>query len=806
MSEQVRQALRIGRNYFAGLLMVAAVLAVVGGVGVPAAEAKGASAFDVGAFLSGLFHTSGLVAAGGASAPPPISVLAPPVVPSSLASSTPQRLSGGPGGKKKQAFVDGEVLVKYRDGQVSLQAPAGDTAVKSFSAKRHLKEKMRLRKANMSLLEISDGKTVDQKIQEIQSDPSVEYAQPNYQYYQQSLGTNDPSAGMMWGLENTGQTVNGTAGTSGADVKAVGAWAIADATSSSPVIVAVIDSGVAYNHPDLTANMWNGSSCKDDSGVAIGGGCTYGYDYADGDTTPLPAWSNTNVIPYHGTEVAGTIAAVRNNAHGGVGLAPNAKIMAIKVDMTSAQIVRAINFAKQNGAKIINASFGAAGPSGGSYDAALYSAIAGFPGLFIAAAGNNAFNHDDGNSAHIVYPAGFEVATGLGPGLANIVSVAATDQNDALASFSDYGASSVDVGAPGANMYLPSFLPTQLINENFEGTTPPALPAGWSSQGTNVHWGTYNYGGNKVLIGDTNINPYTASANGLALTPSFNMAGAAGAVVSFQTLCETPYSSSSWYDYMSLNYYDGSAAHQYVPVAGWQAWNEYVLDTLNGVGQGVASYNFSNVPLPTPYAANSFVYFQWYTDASDNNHFGCIIDSLTVSKYTALDGSDEKYEYDAGTSFAAPMVAAEAALIESYNPSLTAAQVKSIILTSGDSDASLAGKTVTGKRINALKALQAANPSKDITAFSLSTTFLGTGTAGTISGNNISVVMPYGTSLASLYPTITITGASVNPASGIAHDFTSPVSYVVTAADGSTKTYTVTVTLASGGPVLSCHP
>ena len=152
------------------------------------------------------------------------------------------------------------------------------------------------------------------------------------------------------------------------------------------------------------------------------------------------------------------------------------------------------------------------------------------------------------------------------------------------------------------------------------------------------------------------------------------------------------------------------------------------------------------------------------------------------------------------------MVAAEAALVESYNPSLTAAQVKNIILTSGDSDASLAGKTVTGKRINALKAMQAANPSKDITAFGLSTTFLGTVTPGTINGNNISVVMPYGTSLAALYPTITITGASVSPASGVVHDFTSPVSYTVTAADGSTKTYTVTVTVAAGGPSLSCHP
>lgn len=143
--------------------------------------------------------------------------------------------------------------------------------------------------------------------------------------------------------------MRGISGTIDADIDAPEAWALNEGTNGT-VIVAVIDSGVAYNHPDLLGNMWNGSSCVSDTGAALGG-CNYGYDFEDSDKTPLPTTSS------HGTHVAGTIAAIKNNSKGSVGVAPNAKIMAIKSSLTTVDNVKSINFARYNGAKVINASW-----------------------------------------------------------------------------------------------------------------------------------------------------------------------------------------------------------------------------------------------------------------------------------------------------------------------------------------------------------------------------------------------------------------------------------------------------------------
>ncbi len=158
--------------------------------------------------------------------------------------------------------------------------------------------------------------------------------------------------------------------------------------SATGVIVAVIDSGVAYNHPDLINQMWDGTNCKDENGNFLGG-CKHGYDYEDGDNDPLPTSAS------HGTHVSGTIAAELNNTNGLVGVNPNAKIMAIKTKFTSVEIVNSIHFAKENGARIINASFAGFDTNCADiFDRAYYDAIKEFPGLFIAGAGNNAELHD----------------------------------------------------------------------------------------------------------------------------------------------------------------------------------------------------------------------------------------------------------------------------------------------------------------------------------------------------------------------------------------------------------------------------
>jgi subtilisin family serine protease len=210
--------------------------------------------------------------------------------------------------------------------------------------------------------------------------------------------------------------------------------------------VAVIDTGVAYDHPDLVNSLWDGSACKSDTNAVLGG-CQHGYDFENNDKIPLPSSDS------HGTHIAGTIAAQMNNGIGIAGVAPQTKIMAIRSSLTTANIIMGMNFAKNNGAKIINASWGSENPAFAN-DALLFNAIRDFPGIFITAAGNGGDDGDgDDNESTPFYPSNYT--------LPNIISVAATDDDDDLSGFSNYGSTSVDVGAPGVSIF------STIIGDNY---------------------------------------------------------------------------------------------------------------------------------------------------------------------------------------------------------------------------------------------------------------------------------------------------------------------------------------------------
>jgi subtilisin family serine protease len=333
----------------------------------------------------------------------------------------------------KPNYVEGEILVKYKNNDINLKTEAGELKAMRVATFNSLELKENITESNLSLLKITDDKTVEQKITEVESDPNVLYAEPNYLRYPSTINTDDTYKDLLWGLDNTGQSANGELGTTDADMDAPEAWAINEGTNAS-IIVAVLDTGIAYNHPDLQANMWDGTNCKSDTGAFLGS-CIHGYDFLDNDKDPVPAGT---YYTSHGTHVAGIIAAVKNNGKGIIGVAPNAKLMALRFNYTIASEVKAINFARQNGAKIINASFG------GGYSQSEFDVINLFRqsgGILVAAASNDSSNND----SYPYYPANYD--------LDNIISVAATDQNDNLASFSNYGLTTVDVGAPGVNIY-----------------------------------------------------------------------------------------------------------------------------------------------------------------------------------------------------------------------------------------------------------------------------------------------------------------------------------------------------------------
>jgi len=283
------------------------------------------------------------------------------------------------------------------------------------------------------VVEVPTGSDLAQVRQRFAADPQIDLVE--YNYIVKVVQTpSDTLYSDMWNLENVAQT----GGQSGADIAAPQAWNTH--TGSRDAVVAVIDTGVDYTHPDLAANMWTntgeipGNGVDDDNNGFIDD--VYGYNFSNNSGDPQDDHG-------HGTHVAGTIAAEGNNNLGVTGVAWQARIMALKfLDANGSgrisDAIEAILYATQMGAKLSNNSWG-----GGGFSVALRDAIAvanGAGSLFVAAAGNSGSDSDRSP----MYPAAYD--------LDNIISVAATDHNDALAYFSNFGASSVDLGAPGVNI------------------------------------------------------------------------------------------------------------------------------------------------------------------------------------------------------------------------------------------------------------------------------------------------------------------------------------------------------------------
>lgn len=584
-------------------------------------------------------------------------------------------------------YVTGEVLVRFKKTRVDLSQNSGRDKAHGFADSKKLHLKKQLNKTNTILVTSKEGQTVAELIAKLSNDPSIESVQPNYRYRPAAINTNDTHRANLWGLENTGQSISDSTGTADADIDLAGSDATVWSQSTGEgIIVAVIDTGVHFNHPDLSANMWNGANCVNPDGNNLGG-CLHGFDFEFNDLDPTPT-SNL-----HGTHVAGTIAATGNNNIGIVGVAPSAKIMALKTSLLTSEIVDAISFADQNGATIINASWG------GRYnDPVLRAAIESYSGVFVAAAGNDSVNHITNN----FYPCDYT--------LVQIICVTATDFNDQLASFSDYGSASVHVAAPGKNIYSTSITfnsaDTVSLSETFESLTPPAVPASWTTTGT---WGTKSVGNphGVVLAGDAQNIPYAPNANQTITLPNLDMNGSSAASISYFTSCDTEYTTTAWKDYLQLEFSADNGASYYA----MKRIDEAYLDEFTGDSSatGAATHQFTE-SIPSFFLTGNFrIRWRWFTDAINSpaeNYQGCFFNNLTVTN-TVSSVNASNYIYLSGTSMAVPHVTGLAALLQAADISLTVAQVKEIILNTGDNLPTLNGKIVSGKRINATNALAA---------------------------------------------------------------------------------------------------
>jgi subtilisin family serine protease len=611
---------------------------------------------------------------------------------------------GGDGTRERtfNAYRDGEVIVKFRKGV-------------SNTFKTHNLVGARLIKKSkiegVERVSLREGILVEEAVRAYESDPDVEYAEPNYIVRKTAL-PDDPRFGEQWGLRNTGQSVNGAAGTSGADIKAPEAWDINKGSYS--VIVAVIDTGVDLQHPDLSGNL------------------VPGYDFVDDDDHP-------DDLDGHGTHVAGIIGASGNNGIGITGVNWSLRIMPLRVldekgEGTIFDVVEAIAYAAANNARVVNMSF-----SGPDFSSSLYNAVSVLPHvLFVAAAGNG--GEDGIGDSFAEYPAGFE--------LPNMLSVASSDQNDNLSNFSNYGITSVDVAAPGENIL----------------STIPSFTAGVTFSGA-YRMVYFSFGFEGIRGMDVRQEVMRRVMNFHAVSPADNIllvdddGGKAYEAFYIQALQSLGYS----FDYHAVPpLADGpnSAILNQYKLVIWFTGDEYrdtlkIFDQANlqtylnsggglfvtgqdigyDIGTGIFYRDYLHAAFVTDDANGAF-----YTGTDPFN--GLLLELPSVSgdgagNQSSIDAVqplagapaffisyDYAYQFFSGTSMSTPMTTGLAALIASQYGHFSSGNIKGTILVSVDMKPSLAGKILTGGRINAFRALTSLLAPSNISADAQSQTSL----------------------------------------------------------------------------------
>ena len=492
-----------------------------------------------------------------------------------------------------------------------------------------------MRLSGAEVVSVPDGKSVEAAARELEAVPGVAFAEPNY-VYRATATPNDPRFGALWGLDQA----------SDRDIDAPEAWE--EQTGSAAIKVAVVDTGVAYDHPDLAANMLPG------------------HDFFDNDADPRDDDG-------HGTHVAGTIGAVGNNLTGVTGVNWDVSIIPVRVlgpdGGTVETVTNGFAYAAAQGARVVNASLGGSGES-----EAMKAAIDAAAGttLFVVAAGNASSDND----FFPTYPCSYSSP--------NLVCVAATDETDTLAEFSNYGSDSVDLAAPGTEVEStwPGF--TTIFSETFE----TALAGRWAGGGTPNSWARTSAAaaGGSFSVTDSPAGDYANLAdNWLRLTTPIDLGGQVG--------CHAAYAMrlaiEDNFDLVSLETStDGSR---------WEGVDWHALDT-----SGFEQFESPLYEL----AGSSTAYLRFRLESDDAvRDDGVYIDDLRVrcigSTYT-----NDDYRRLSGTSMATPHTTGVAALVWAENPGLSVAEVRAALLSTVDPLPSLAGQVASGGRLNADRAVR----------------------------------------------------------------------------------------------------
>lgn len=505
---------------------------------------------------------------------------------------------------------------------------------------------------NIKLISVKPGQTLKFAMAQFQSNPNV--AAVSHNYYVYAMATpNDTYYSQQWGVSSS----------SVSNINVEQAWN--HITDCSSVTVAVIDTGINYTHSDLAANMTTAKM----------------YDFVDNDNDVYPDAGHEQ----HGTNVAGIIGARGNNNRGTSGVCWQIKMLPLRVLNESgignlASVSSAIIHAVDSGAKVINMSLAAYGTTPAMDNAMNYALTKKV--VIVAAAGNNGSNND----TSALYPCNYSRTH------ANVICVAAIDQSSALASFSNRGTSTVDVGAPGVNIYSAS--PGARFIDSMLGWTKTGA---WTESPCSFPYATNMLSNPSDFC--TTAGPYANNANEVAFK-NFDLSSADRASLIYNII----YNVQAEIDSIKVNT-NASGGNPFS--AGSLIKNHTGTSPNSG-----SSQEYNRIILNGCFTSTCTIGFNLQSDASVSSG-GAGVFGLHIE--TSQRNADSYLAFS-GTSQAAPYVAGLAAMTMAWNPGYEHTQTIAALKNGGTLNATLSGTTSTGRVINAMGSLKYINTPTSVSA------------------------------------------------------------------------------------------